>query len=65
MGRSELFVAPGSKLFERLLGLIHVLTGLWPMYLMFAVTVSFAAGFHWTDRRPPLGARLPLLEAKK
>ncbi|MDQ1689900.1 MAG: hypothetical protein QOD87_8 [Pseudonocardiales bacterium] len=45
---SDLFVALGSKVFERLLGLVHLLTGLWLMYLMFAVTVNFAAGFHWT-----------------
>jgi hypothetical protein len=31
VGRGELFVARGSKVFERLLGLIHVLTGLWLM----------------------------------
>jgi hypothetical protein len=30
VGRGE-FVALGSKVFERLLGLIHVLTGLWLM----------------------------------
>lgn len=45
---SDFFVALGAKAFERVLGLIHVLTGLWLMYLTFAVTVNFAAGFHWT-----------------
>ncbi|MCW2491635.1 MAG: hypothetical protein JWN47_999 [Frankiales bacterium] len=28
---SDLFVALGSKVFERLLGLVHLLTGLWLM----------------------------------
>jgi hypothetical protein len=45
---ADFFVALGARFFERLLGLIHVLTGLWLMYLMFAVTVNFAAGYHWT-----------------
>jgi hypothetical protein len=33
---------------ERLLGLIRVVTGLWLMYLTFAVTLNFAAGFQLT-----------------
>jgi hypothetical protein len=45
---SDFFVALGARIFERLLGLVHVLTGLWLMYLTFAVTVNFGAGFHWT-----------------
>jgi len=44
----DFFVALGARFFERLLGLVHVLTGLWLMYLMFAATLNFAAGFHWT-----------------
>jgi hypothetical protein len=44
----DFFVAVGAQFVERLLGLVHVLTGLWLMYLMFAVTVDFAAGFHLT-----------------
>jgi hypothetical protein len=44
----EFFVTLGAKPFERLLGLVRVLTGLWLMYLTFAVTVNFAAGFHLT-----------------
>ncbi len=44
----DFLVAIGARSFERILGLVHVLTGLWLMYLMFAVTVNFAAGFHWT-----------------
>jgi hypothetical protein len=42
----EFLVTLGVKSFERLLGLIRVLTGLWLMYLTFAVTLNFAAGFH-------------------
>jgi hypothetical protein len=45
---SDFFVALGARFFERLLGLVHVLTGLWLMYLTFAVTVNFGAGFDWT-----------------
>jgi hypothetical protein len=42
----EFLVTLGVKSFERLLGLIRVLTGLWLVYLTFAVTLNFAAGFH-------------------
>jgi hypothetical protein len=42
----DFFVALGAGFFDRLLGLVHVF-GLWLMYLMFAVTLNFAAGFHW------------------
>jgi hypothetical protein len=42
----EFIVTLGAKRFERLLGLVRVLTGLWLMYLTFAVTLNFAAGFH-------------------
>jgi hypothetical protein len=45
---SEFCITLGVKPFERLLGLIRVLTGLWLMYLTFAVTLDFAAGFHLT-----------------
>jgi hypothetical protein len=45
---ADFLVAVGAGVAERLLGLAHVLTGLWLMYLMFAVTVNFAAGYHWT-----------------
>jgi len=44
---ADFFAAIGLKLAERLLGLFHVLTGLWLMYLAYAVTVDFAIGFHW------------------
>jgi hypothetical protein len=42
----EFFVTLGAKPFERFLGLIRVLTGLWLMYLTFAVTLNFASAFH-------------------
>jgi hypothetical protein len=42
----EFIVTLGAKRFERLLGLVRVLTGLWLMYLTFAVTLNFAAAFH-------------------
>jgi hypothetical protein len=45
---SDFFIALGARFFQRLLGLVHVLTGLWLMYLTFAVTVNFGAGYHWT-----------------
>jgi hypothetical protein len=44
----DFFLAFGSKVFGRLLGLVHVVTGLWLMYLTFAVALDFAAGFHLT-----------------
>jgi hypothetical protein len=44
----DLVVSLGATSFERLLGLVRIATGLWLMYLTFAVTVDFAAGFHWT-----------------
>jgi hypothetical protein len=45
---SDFFVAVGVRIFERVLGLVHVVTGLWLMYLMFGVALNFAAGFHLT-----------------
>jgi hypothetical protein len=45
---ADFFVAVGLEPVERILGLIHVVAGLWLMYLTFAVTVDFAAGYHWT-----------------
>ena len=44
----DFLVAVGLKPVERALGLVHVVTGLWLMYLMFAVASNFAAGFHLT-----------------
>jgi hypothetical protein len=56
-GPQELFGFPGrNERVDRSLGvwgvwtpgLCQLLTGLWLMYLMLAVTISFAAGFHPT-----------------
>jgi hypothetical protein len=41
----DFFMAFGSQLSIRLLGVVHTVTGLWLMYLTFAVTLDFAAGF--------------------
>jgi hypothetical protein len=55
---SEFLVTVGTKPFERILGLIRVLTGLWLMYLTFAVTLNFAAGFHLAvSTAPPQSSR--------
>lgn len=43
----EFFVALHVPMAERALGLVHILVGLWLMYLTFAVVVDFALGFHW------------------
>lgn len=39
--------AVGRRGAERALGLVHVVTGAWLMYLTFAVTVNTALGFNW------------------
>lgn len=44
---SDFFAAFGLKLGERALGLFHVATGLWLMYLAYAVAVDFSIGYHW------------------
>lgn len=33
---------------ERLLGLFHLLTGIWLMYMMFAATLDFTLKYHWS-----------------
>ena len=38
----------GGRLSEQALGLLHMVVGLWLIYLMFAVTLNFALGFHLT-----------------
>lgn len=43
----DFFASVGLKIGERLLGLFHLLTGGWLMYLTYAVAVDFALGFHW------------------
>jgi len=44
---SEFFQSIGMKLGERALGFFHLATGLWLMYLAFAVAVDFSLGFTW------------------
>jgi hypothetical protein len=44
---SDFFASIGIKLGERALGFFHVVTGLWLMYLTYAVLVDFAIGYHW------------------
>jgi hypothetical protein len=43
----DFFASIGLKIGERLLGLFHLLTGLWLMYLAYAVVMNTALGFHW------------------
>lgn len=43
----DFFASIGVKIGERLLGFFHLATGLWLMYLTYAVAVDFALGFHW------------------
>lgn len=52
---SDFFASIGISSAERSLGLAHVLTGLWLMYLTFAVTLNFAAGTAF-PRPDPLDA---------
>jgi hypothetical protein len=44
---SELPASVGARIGERALGLCHLLTGLWLMYLSSAVLLDLAAGYHW------------------
>lgn len=43
----DFFASIGIKLGERGLGLFHLATGGWLMYLMFATTVDFSIAYHW------------------
>jgi hypothetical protein len=45
---SDFFVAVGVRVFERVLGLVPVVTGPWLMYLMFGVALNVVAGVHLT-----------------
>jgi hypothetical protein len=45
----DFFASVGVKLGERALGLFHLATGLWLMYLAYSVTVDFAIGYHWRN----------------
>jgi hypothetical protein len=42
---SDFFVGIGMSAFERLLGLFHVVTGLWLMYLTVATILNIASGY--------------------
>lgn len=44
---TDFFAAIGMRLGERGLGFFHVITGLWLMYLAYAVAVDFALGYTW------------------
>jgi hypothetical protein len=44
---SDFFASVGLGLGERALGFFHIVTGLWLMYLAYAVAVDFAIGYHW------------------
>lgn len=43
---ADFFASIGVALGERALGLIHIITGLWLMYLMFAAVYNIALGAH-------------------
>lgn len=45
---SEAFATIGNPLGEKALGTMHLITGVWLMYLAFAVTVDTALSYHWT-----------------
>lgn len=42
---SDFFASIGMKVAERVLGLTHVVTGLWLMYLTFATVLNIASGY--------------------
>jgi hypothetical protein len=44
---AEFFLGIGSAAAERALGLIHIATGLWLMYLTVSTTLDIALGYHW------------------
>lgn len=43
---ADFFVAVGKPAAERLLGAVHVLTGVWLMYLTAATVLNIASGYH-------------------
>lgn len=45
----DFFIAIGLPFFERLLGLAHILTGLWLMYLTFATVLNVVLGYKLPD----------------
>lgn len=42
---SDFFVALGRAVFERVLGAVHILTGLWLMYLTVGTVLNIASGY--------------------
>ncbi|HKE66334.1 MAG TPA: hypothetical protein VKB59_17005 [Micromonosporaceae bacterium] len=44
---ADFFASVGLKIGERALGLFHLVTGAWLMYLAFAVALDFAIAYHW------------------
>ncbi|MFL5841286.1 MAG: hypothetical protein ACJ77Z_12630 [Thermoleophilaceae bacterium] len=42
----EFFASLGAERWERLLGLVHIVVGVWLMYLTVAAVLNFARGFH-------------------
>ena len=44
---SDFFASIGMNVGERALGLFHLATGGWLMYLAYAVAVDFSIGYHW------------------
>lgn len=44
---AELFVSMRMAIGERLLGLAHIVTGLWLMYLTFATVLDVTSGYTW------------------
>jgi hypothetical protein len=42
---SDFFASIGSKAAERMLGLAHIVTGLWLMYLVFSTVLNIASGY--------------------
>lgn len=44
---SEVFVSLRMAIGERMLGLAHIVTGLWLMYLTFATVLDVTSGYNW------------------
>lgn len=44
---ADFFASFKIEVGERALGLFHVVTGCWLMYLAFAAAVNFSLGYHW------------------
>jgi hypothetical protein len=43
---SDFFASIGMAVGEKLLGLSHIVTGIWLMYLTFSTTLNIASGYH-------------------